>query len=65
MSIQHYFNTRKVEMSDSSDLWEIVTPEGERVASATEEGKLVAIEMALNLALTDAAEADSDIVVNS
>lgn len=63
MSIEHFFSHRQVEMSDNSQLWEVVTPDGERVASATTEEAVVEVEMALNLALTDAVEENSDIVV--
>lgn len=59
--IKHFFETRKVEMSDNSKLWELVTPDGERVAAASTEEALTDLEIALNLALTDAVEANSDI----
>lgn len=62
--IKHFFETRKVEMSDNSELWELVTPEGERVASATSEDVLTDLEITLNMAITDAVEANSDIVCN-
>jgi hypothetical protein len=61
MDIVHFFDTRKVEMSDNSDIFELVTPDGERVASASTEGPLHDLEIALNLAITDAIEANSDI----
>lgn len=64
MSIQHFFTSRKVHMSDGSDLWELVTPEGERVATATKESTLLDLEIFLNLGLTDASDADSDIEIN-
>lgn len=62
--IKHFFDTRKVEMSDNSELWELVTPDGERVASATTEDALTDLEIALNMAITDAIEANSDITCN-
>jgi hypothetical protein len=64
MSIQHFFSTQPVEMTDDGKLFEIITPGGEHVASATIEAKLKTLEIALNIALTEAAEADSDIVIN-
>lgn len=64
MEIKHYFTVRKVEMSDNSDLWELITPGAERVATASREELLTDLEMTLNLALTDAEEASTDIVVD-
>lgn len=62
--IKHYFSSNQAEMTDGCDLWEVVTPGGERVATASNELKARELEMELNLALTDAAEADSDIDIN-
>jgi hypothetical protein len=59
--IKHFFDTRKVEMSDDSELWELVTPDGERIAAASTEDALINLEIALNLAITDAFEANSDL----
>ena len=59
--IKHFFETRKVEMSDNSELWELVTPDGERIAAASKEEALEDLEIALNMALTDAFEANSDL----
>lgn len=59
--IKHFFETRKVEMSDNSELWELVTPDGERVAAASTEDALIDLEMTLNLALTNAFEANPDL----
>lgn len=59
--IKHFFETRKVEMSDNSELWEIVTPDGERVAAASTQEALLDLEITLNLALTDAFEANPDL----
>jgi hypothetical protein len=64
MSIQHYFVARKVEMSDNSELYELVTPDGERVATATTQAAMDDLEVALNMALTDAAETNSDVDIN-
>jgi hypothetical protein len=50
--IQHYFSTNQVESSDS-DLWEVVTPGGERVASCSTEETARELERSLNLALSD------------
>lgn len=57
--IQHVFKAQVVDhtgkgtLTDGSVLWEIVTPEGERIASSTQESSARTLEMALNLALTD------------
>ena len=59
--IKHFFETRKVEMSDNSELWELVTPDGERIAAASTEAALTDLEITLNLAITDAFEANSDL----
>jgi len=59
--IKHFFETRKVEMTDDSELWELVTPDGERIAAASTEDALINLEIALNLAITDAFEANSDL----
>lgn len=58
-----FFKTRKVEMSDRSELYEIVTPDGYRVVSATDEATLVTLEDVLNATL-EQAEANRDVVVN-
>ena len=47
-----------------SELYEIVTPDGERVASGTNEEKLQGLECDLNLTLSDASEKDTDIEIN-
>lgn len=65
MSIKHFFYVRKVDMSDGSDLYELVTPGAERVASASTEDPLQELEMTLNLALTDVEESNSDVVVEA
>lgn len=59
-----FFTFRKVEMTDGSELYEIVTPSGERVASATDAGELGTLEIVLNDALNDAVADDADIVIN-
>jgi hypothetical protein len=59
--IQHFFETRKIEMTDKSVLWELVTPDGERVAAASTEEAIEDLEIALNMALTDAMDANPDI----
>jgi hypothetical protein len=64
MDIKHVFTARKVEMTDGSELYEVVTPLGERVASATSERLVEEVEMALNMALTDLCEQHSDIEAN-
>lgn len=65
MSIKHLFIARKVEMSDHSELYELVTPLGERIASASTQEPMDDLEMALNMALTDAAEANDDVEVEA
>jgi len=62
MKVKKFFTTRKVEMSDNSYLFEIVTPEGERVATASHVLMLEAIEENLNKVLEDAEKADNDFV---
>jgi len=62
MSIEHVFSAQLVDhtgegtLTDGSILWEIVTPEGERIASCTDPKAAEALEMTLNLALIDWAE---------
>lgn len=70
MNVQHAFKAQLVDhtgqgtLTDGGILWEIVSPEGERIASCTDEDAASELEQALNLALTDWAEADeSDRVV--
>lgn len=63
MSIRHYFSVQPVEMTDST-LFELVTPDGERVATASTDSKLRSLEADLNIVLTEAAEADTDVVIN-
>lgn len=58
-----FFTFRKVDMTDGSELYEIVTPSGERVASATDSDALSELELELNAVLTEAAEDNSDIDV--
>jgi hypothetical protein len=65
MSIKHFFLARKVEMSDNSELYELVTPLGERIASASTQEAMDDLEMALNMELTSAAEANDDIEVEA
>jgi hypothetical protein len=60
-----FFTFRKVEMTDGSELYEIVTPSGERVASATSPDELGTLELELNDALDDAAMDDQSIEINS
>jgi hypothetical protein len=62
--VKHFFQFRQVEMTDGSELYEIVTPDGERVASGTDPGPLTTLEFELNGALTEAAEDHSDIEIN-
>lgn len=62
--IKHFFRTRQVEMSDNSILFELVTDDGERVATASKADMLEELEMNLNLALTEAAEQNSDLLIN-
>jgi len=61
MSIQHYFQTNEVEMSDGSEsIWEVTNSDGERVASCSSEEAAKELEMALNFALTDWVEVDEE-----
>lgn len=60
-----FFTFRKVEMTDGSELYEIVTPSGERVASASDADGLGNLEIELNDVLKEAAEDDPDIVINA
>lgn len=62
--VKNFFEFRKVAMTDGSDLYEIVTPDGERVASSTDDEAMSDLEIELNATLAEAAEADSDIVIN-
>lgn len=59
-----YFTFRKVEMSDGGDLYEIVTPYGNRVASATDDDVMSCLEMDLNDLLKEAADRNPDVVIN-
>lgn len=64
--IQHVFRAQLVDhtgegtLTDGSVLWEVITPEGERIGSCTKEAGAKALEMMLNLALTDWLEEDED-----
>lgn len=62
--LKHFFWTRKVEMSGASELYELLTPCSERVAMASSRELLTELEETLNFALTDAADADTDLVVD-
>lgn len=62
--ILHFFSTRPVEMTDGSNLYELVTPDGERVAAASSEEALEDLEMTLNMELSEAVAANGDITVN-
>lgn len=57
-NIVHWFECRKVAHLDEigEDLWEVITPDGERVATSTVEEHMFDLEVALNMALTDANE---------
>ena len=63
--IIHLFWTRKVQMTDGSQLYEIVSPQGERIAAASLSAALEDLEMTLNLALSEAVAANADITVNA
>lgn len=64
MSIEHVFEARLVDhtgegtLTDGGVLWEIVTPEGERIASCESAEAAKALEMTLNMALTEWVEED-------
>lgn len=60
-----FFNVRPVEMTDGSELYEVITPDGERVASASEHWRAIGLEQALNQALSVAAASSTDISVNA
>ncbi len=62
--ILHFFSTRPVEFTDGSKLYELVTPDGERVAAASSEEALEDLEMTLNMELSEAVAANGDITVN-
>ena len=65
-SIQNTFSARVVDhtgqgtLTDGGVLWEIVTPEGERIASCEKPGSADALEKALNMALTEWLEEDEE-----
>jgi hypothetical protein len=64
MNIQHYFSARPAPHFDGLEgLFEVVDPLGGRVASCTDEAAAEELEMALNMALTDWSEGNSDRVV--
>lgn len=65
MNIQHVFSHRHVTMSDSSEMWEVVTESGERIASASTEESAAEVEIALNLCLTNCCEQNGDVVANT
>lgn len=64
--IQHAFKAQVVDhtgegtLTDGSVLWEVIMPGGDRLASCTKEDGARALEVALNLALTDWLEEDED-----
>lgn len=61
MDIQHAFHINETAMTDGSgSVWEIVTDDGERIASCTSEEAAEELEMALNMALTDWCEVDEE-----
>lgn len=62
--MKDFFTARQVEMSDNSELHEVVMPDGERIASSESEFAMHSLAMALNCALEEAALAHPDIVVN-
>lgn len=59
MKLIRFFTARKVEMTDNSNLWEIVTPDGERVADCTDQLGAEYISNQLNLDLSDWIAADT------
>lgn len=65
MTIRHVFSVRDETLTDNSKIFVLETPGGERIASASTEEALKDLEMALNLAITDAVEANSDITVDA
>lgn len=66
MSNQDFFRTRQCEMSDGSELFEILTSEGERVASSTDEGEILEACIGLNHILKQSVRRDpQDFVVNN
>lgn len=66
MNIQHAFWTNEEVMTDGSgSVWELLSPDGERIASASTKDAIRELEIALNMELTDWLEEDeSDRVVN-
>lgn len=64
MEMHYFFETNEVEMSDGSELYEVVTPDGERVATTTDKIKAMDLEQRLNQELSEwAAEIGSDATV--
>jgi hypothetical protein len=62
---QAVYDTGKGAITDGSILWEIVTPEGERIGACTMESSARTLETALNLALTyRPEEADANRTMN-
>jgi len=64
MDIQHIFTAQLVDhsgsgtLTDGGVLWQVVTPDGERIASCTSAQAARELETSLNLVLTDWADAD-------
>ena len=59
MHIQHVFSTNEEVMTDGSgSLWEVVTDDGERIASCTDKASAKDLEMILNMAITEWCEGD-------
>ena len=63
-AIQHVFKYSKVDMTDDSDLWEVLTPDMERIASFENEEDARELEIALNMACTDAAEKKGAVIAS-
>jgi hypothetical protein len=66
MSIQHVFSTNEEVMTDGSgSLWEVITDDGERIASCTDQAAAEDLAMQLNMTITEWCEVDeADRVAN-
>lgn len=62
--MSQFFKARKVEMSDDSELYEVVTPDGERVASSISSIEAQAAAARLNAVLKIWEGQSKDFVVN-
>jgi hypothetical protein len=65
--IKHVFHTQRVDhlAAIGEELWEVITPEGERIAAAQSEDAMRDLEMALNMTITGACDKNSDITTSA